>query len=276
MRNIFDNIYLIGHGAPACMCADVLRAFNLRFSFVDDNGKIASFTAKRLQKIGVEPVPLSYFLDIAANENLRTLIFSVNNLHLFSPAILKKSNITIINYHNSLLPLFRGMHAEAWAIFTGSRKTGITWHLVDENIDTGGILFQEAVEITGGMTSIELLHAQACKAMSCLRQNIARICSGELHPRNNDIENGSIYYKKDRPGNGILDPEWHTDKIWQFLRAMDYGPYYNLGQPRIKIGAKEYFWKKYYRKDCNEKEESIKIKGNSIIINNTIFLEDIY
>lgn len=274
MKNIFDWIYLVGHGAPARMCADILLKFNLPFTFLNCSERNDLFSQKKLGKSGVEQKPLATHIDALFNESRRSLVLSVNNTFLFPARLLKKNNITIINYHNSMLPHFRGMHAEAWAIFTGCSETGITWHLVDENIDTGGILFQVPIEITDSITSIGLLQAQASLAMDCLKKNLDKILAGDLQPLQNKKERGSIYYKKDRPGNGILDPDWPTDKIWRFLRAMDYGPYYNLGLPIIRIGAKNYSWQKYRRKTDMEKAETISFKDNKIEINNSIYLED--
>lgn len=276
MKSIFDKIYLVGHGAPPCLCADVLKGFNLSFTFLYDTKVDSSFAIKRMKKFGIEQRPYKSCLDILLNENKRTLILSVNNLCIFPGDLLKNKNITIINYHNSLLPHFRGMHAEAWAIFSGCRKSGITWHLVDENIDTGSILFQESLAITDSMTSLALLHAQTYKATHCFKQNIDKILTGEFCPRDNNYEEGSIYYKRDIPGGGILEPGWTSEKIWRFLRAMDYGPYYNLGLPVIKIGRKKYSWRKYYRMGCNNQERTISFQENKIVINNTIYLEDIY
>lgn len=276
MKNIFDKIYLVGHGTPACLCGNILQEFNIPFTFLDCNENKYSFTKKRLQKIGIETKRLKSCVDILCNEIASILVLSVNNTYLFPSKILNKPNIIIINYHNSLLPYFRGMHAEAWAIFNGCQHTGITWHLVDEDIDRGEIIFQEDIKITDSMTSIALLQAQAYRAMSCFKQNIDKIFAGDLHLFANKHDKGSIYYKKDIPGGGILDLEWSNEKIWCFLRAMDYGPYYNLGYPLIKLGDRKYSWKKYSRKDWKDKKAGINFKSNIIAINDSIYLEDVF
>jgi len=64
--------------------------------------------------------------------------------------VLPKSFITkfsprIINIHPSLLPNFPGAHAVKDALAAGARETGATVHVVDEGVDTGPILAQEAV-----------------------------------------------------------------------------------------------------------------------------------
>ena len=52
-----------------------------------------------------------------------------------------------LNVHPALLPAFPGAHAVADAIEWGAKVTGVTVHLVDEQVDHGPIVFQEAVAI---------------------------------------------------------------------------------------------------------------------------------
>jgi phosphoribosylglycinamide formyltransferase-1 len=53
----------------------------------------------------------------------------------------------IINIHPALLPSFPGAHAVRDALAAGARETGATVHIVDEGVDTGPVLGQQAVTI---------------------------------------------------------------------------------------------------------------------------------
>jgi phosphoribosylglycinamide formyltransferase 1 len=53
----------------------------------------------------------------------------------------------MLNVHPALLPAFPGAHAVADALAHGVKVTGVTVHLVDEEVDHGPIVFQEAVEV---------------------------------------------------------------------------------------------------------------------------------
>jgi phosphoribosylglycinamide formyltransferase-1 len=53
----------------------------------------------------------------------------------------------IVNVHPSLLPAFAGAHAIEDAIAYGVRVFGVTVHLVDEGVDTGSIVLQQAIEL---------------------------------------------------------------------------------------------------------------------------------
>jgi phosphoribosylaminoimidazolecarboxamide formyltransferase/IMP cyclohydrolase len=56
----------------------------------------------------------------------------------------------ILNTHPSLLPAFPGAHAVRDALDHGAKITGATVHLVDETLDGGPIVLQEAVAILDG------------------------------------------------------------------------------------------------------------------------------
>lgn len=63
----------------------------------------------------------------------------------------------VVNTHPSLLPAFRGAHAVADALAHGVKITGCTVHLVDEQVDHGPIIAQQAVTVVEDDT-IETLH----------------------------------------------------------------------------------------------------------------------
>lgn len=51
------------------------------------------------------------------------------------------------NLHASLLPNYRGAAPINWAIINGEKVTGVTTFFIDEKIDTGEVIFQEALAI---------------------------------------------------------------------------------------------------------------------------------
>ena len=58
----------------------------------------------------------------------------------------------ILNIHPSLLPSFPGLDAQDQALAYGVRVTGVTVHLVNEELDGGPIVLQAAVPVLEGDT----------------------------------------------------------------------------------------------------------------------------
>jgi phosphoribosylglycinamide formyltransferase 1 len=69
-------------------------------------------------------------------------------MRLIGPTLLQEFEDRIINIHPSLLPSFPGKNAIGQAIAAGAPSTGVTIHYVDEGMDTGLIIAQEALMIT--------------------------------------------------------------------------------------------------------------------------------
>jgi phosphoribosylglycinamide formyltransferase-1 len=68
-------------------------------------------------------------------------------MSIVTPAFLDRFPDRVINLHPSLLPAFPGMHAVEEALAWGSRVTGVTVHLVDEQVDTGPPVVQLPVPV---------------------------------------------------------------------------------------------------------------------------------
>jgi phosphoribosylglycinamide formyltransferase-1 len=69
-------------------------------------------------------------------------------MRIVGPEVVSAYRGRIVNVHPALLPAFPGASAVADALAHGVRITGVTVHLVDEQIDHGPILAQEAIAIT--------------------------------------------------------------------------------------------------------------------------------
>lgn len=85
------------------------------------------------------------------------LVICAGYMHLLTPGFLDR--FRAINVHPSLLPAFPGTRAVEEALAAGVGETGVTVHFVDEGIDTGPVILQEAVRIVPG-DSAETLHAR--------------------------------------------------------------------------------------------------------------------
>jgi phosphoribosylglycinamide formyltransferase-1 len=78
------------------------------------------------------------------------LICLAGFMRILSPVFVRRYRGRILNIHPALLPAFPGAHAIRDALAWGVKVTGVTVHLVDEQVDHGPILLQEALAIRPG------------------------------------------------------------------------------------------------------------------------------
>ncbi|MEM1177465.1 MAG: phosphoribosylglycinamide formyltransferase [Acidobacteriota bacterium] len=84
-------------------------------------------------------------------------------LRLLGPGFVNAYRHRIVNIHPSLLPAFPGLDAQGQAFEYGVKVSGCTVHLVDDGMDTGPIVMQEAVS-ADGVTSAGELSARILEA----------------------------------------------------------------------------------------------------------------
>jgi phosphoribosylglycinamide formyltransferase 1 len=69
-------------------------------------------------------------------------------MELLGSAFVRRFAGRIINVHPSLLPAFPGLRPIEQAVRYGAKATGVTVHFVDEGVDSGAIVLQEALELS--------------------------------------------------------------------------------------------------------------------------------
>lgn len=102
------------------------------------------------------------------------LVVSAGFMRILSPTFLNHFPGRIINTHPALLPSFPGAHAVRDALAYGVKITGSTIHFVDEGVDTGPIIAQEAVRVDADDTE-ETLHE---KIKQVERKLIVKVLEG--------------------------------------------------------------------------------------------------
>lgn len=110
------------------------------------------------------------------------LVVLAGYMRLVSPAVLQAFPHRIINLHPALLPSFPGTTAVADALRYGVKVTGVTVHFVDEGMDTGPIIAQEAVRVEQGDTEETLAARIHAVEHRLLPQVIRLIAAGRVRP----------------------------------------------------------------------------------------------
>jgi len=123
---------------------------------VSDNEN--AFALQRAKKAGIETFILSpegfktreeYDKVIIKELERKTveLIVLAGFMRLLSPYFVRQYKNRILNIHPALLPSFKGTHGIKDAFEYGAKQTGVTVHFVDDKLDHGPIILQEAVNV---------------------------------------------------------------------------------------------------------------------------------
>jgi len=88
-----------------------------------------------------DPEFLEQLADLKAN------LFVVVAFRMLPKEVWQMPALGTFNLHASLLPQYRGAAPINWAIINGEKFTGVTTFMIDEQIDTGNVLFQESTSI---------------------------------------------------------------------------------------------------------------------------------
>ncbi len=145
-----------------------------------------------------------------------------------------------INLHGSLLPQYRGAAPINWAIINGEKETGVSTFFLQQEIDTGKIIFQEKIAIneTDNAETIHdrLMHTGAhliLKTVRAIEKKIyPQISQSELIGENEIIKTAPKIFKED----GNINFNKSTTEIYNFVRGLSPypGAYTTLCSPDNK------------------------------------------
>lgn len=123
-----------------------------------------------------------YEIEIVAELERRgiDLIVLAGYMRLLTPTIVNPYMGRMINVHPSLLPAFPGKDALGQALAYGVKLTGITVHFVDNGMDTGLIVAQQAIEVQPHDTAETLAERIHEIERKLYPQVVAQIAQGKV------------------------------------------------------------------------------------------------
>lgn len=165
-------------------------------------------------------------------------IFSIVNEKILKEDVLKLARIAVFNYHDSLLPRYAGVHATNWALINGETSHGITWHLVNQSIDEGDIVYQSAFPIADNETVLSLnlrCFEEAIKGFSIL---VTAIENNAIKSKKQDLDNRNYYGKYAvLPNAGYISWEWDAITMKRLCQGLAFGAIENtLGSLKLYCG----------------------------------------
>jgi methionyl-tRNA formyltransferase len=105
------------------------------------------------------------------------------------------------NLHASLLPDYRGAAPINWAIINGEKETGLTTFMLQHDIDTGNILFQEKEPIHPEDNAGSLYERLMHKGAKLVLKTVEAISTNQIDPKKqeegHDLHHAPKIFKED-------------------------------------------------------------------------------
>ena len=130
----------------------------------------------------------------------------------------------IVNFHPSMLPVYRGPSPIETAIIHGDSFTGLTLMALSKDMDAGDIYYQEKVNIDPDDTADDLYARFGQRGAELMSDKLDQIVKGQLKglPQDDDM---AIYCYMITKEDGKLDPDVMTARdCYNRLRALSKWP----------------------------------------------------
>ena len=136
---------------------------------------------------------------------------------LIPRVIIDLPRLGCLNVHPSLLPANRGPVPLFWTFREGQETTGVTIHCIDERMDSGDILAQEALKVSEGI-SYEHLEAQcASLGASLLQSAIWQLFKGSIARIPQDETRSSYHSFPSDEDFAVHADTWSARHVFNFI-----------------------------------------------------------
>jgi methionyl-tRNA formyltransferase len=136
------------------------------------------------------------------------------------------------------LPRHRGATPIPAAILAGDRETGVTLMRMDDGLDTGPIVAQRRIELTGRETAPELEERLAEVAAELVEESVGRWIAGERSTRPQADADATLT-RPLRREHGRIDPTRSAEELERQVRAYQPWPgsFVELDRGRLTVWA---------------------------------------
>jgi methionyl-tRNA formyltransferase len=174
----------------------------------------------------VQNIPVLQPLKLKAPDFLAQLKSLAADLHvvvafrMLPEAVWNMPPLGTINVHASLLPQYRGAAPINWALINGETETGVTTFRLKHEIDTGHMLLQQSVPISGqddaGSLHDKLMEAGAALLIKTLQGLAGNSITPQPQPEADGLKHAPKIFKEDCR----IDWQRPAAQVLNFIRGM--------------------------------------------------------
>ena len=225
------SCFVVGEGAITLECLEIPVKTQDILGVYSPNRSL--FTWAEAREIA-HPPSRSQFESLLLTSEYDYL-FSINNGWIIPEAVLNQARRRTINYHNSPLPKYAGVHATTWAMIHGETEHAITWHEVVAEVDAGRILKQVKFPILPNDTALSVNTRCAEAAIAAFAELVNKLASDRVTPVKQDLSQRSYFGLSDRPAAAaVLDWRQSTQTLHNLIRALNFAPIENaIALPKL-------------------------------------------
>lgn len=150
--------------------------------------------------------------------------FSVEFDRILRPAAF--STCHLYNVHFSRLPSYRGVATAVWPILRGERESGVTFHRIDEGVDTGPVILRRTFPIGPEMNARGLYFRCMAEAEILFAEALGLLMSGKASETPQEAEGASLFRRRDLDfSRNELDVRLGRDAALAWIRAFSFWEY---------------------------------------------------
>lgn len=127
-------------------------------------------------------------------QKLAPKVVVVNGTRILSKRLLESVDAIFLNMHVGITPKYRGVHGGYWALAQGDlENAGVTVHLVNTGIDTGGVVYQARIHPAPEDNFITYPALQVAAGVRLMKQAVRDALNGTLRVQQPDLPS-RLYY----------------------------------------------------------------------------------
>lgn len=167
-----------------------------------------------------QPIKLKDPEFIGAMEELAPDLMVVVAFRMLPKVIWSIPKQGTLNLHAALLPDYRGAAPINWVIINGEKATGLTSFMIDEQIDTGGILLSQKVAIPYGWNAGDLHDSMKVMGANLILRTVNGLADGSLKPVPQDHSLSIHPAPKIKKEDCKIDWTRDAKSLYNFIRGL--------------------------------------------------------
>ncbi len=172
----------------------------------------------------LQPVSLKDPEFLEALKAWKADLFVVVAFRMLPKVVWSMPKLGTFNLHAALLPQYRGAAPINWAVINGDKTTGVTTFMIDEGMDTGGIMYRYDCKIGPDETVGEVHDKLMGMGAELVVNTVEAIVENnvEFRPQKSFIQGSEILHPAPKITRELCHIDWNgrTKDIYNLIRGL--------------------------------------------------------